>query len=90
MIKLTTDQWVFYPRSKIYERQIEKIKKVPDKGEAFGDILTDLSKAFGRMTHDLLKAKLHALNVNMNALHMTFDYLKGRKQWVKIKSSFSS
>ena len=90
MIKLTTDRWVSYPRSKIYERQIEKVKKVPDKGETFGNISTDLSKALGRMTHDLLKAKLHALNFNMNPLHMTFDYLKGRKQWVKIESSFSA
>ena len=37
------------------------------------------------MTHDLLIAKLHALNFDMNALNLT-----GRKHRVKINSSFSS
>ena len=40
--------------------------------------------------HDLLIAKLHALNFNMNALNLMFDYLTGRKQRVRINSSFSS
>ena len=42
------------------------------------------------MTHDLLIAKLHTLNFDMNALNLIFDYLTGRKQRVKINSSFSS
>ena len=42
------------------------------------------------MTYDLLIAKLHALNFDMNALNLIFDYLTGRKQRVKINSSFSS
>ena len=42
------------------------------------------------MTHDLLTAKLHALYFDINALNLIFDYLTGRKQRVKINSSFSS
>ena len=68
----------------------EKARKILDKGETFGALLTDLLKAFDCMTHDLLIAKLHALNFDMNALNLIFDYLTGRKQRVKINSSFIS
>ena len=67
---------------------IEMAKKTIDKGGTFGALLTDLSKAFDCMTHDLLIAKLHALNFDMNALSLIFDYLTGRKQ--RVNSSFSS
>ena len=69
---------------------IKKTRKILDKGGTFGALLTDLSKAFVCMTHDLLIAKLHALNFDMNALSLIFDYLTGKKQRVKINSTFSS
>ena len=69
---------------------IEKAKKILDKGEIFGALLTDFSKAFDYMTHDLLLAKLNELNFDMNALNLIFAYLTGRKQRVKINSSFST
>ena len=57
---------------------IEKVGKILDKGGTFGAFLTDLSKAFYYMTHDL-RAKLHALNFDMNALN--FDiWLSDRKE----------
>ena len=68
----------------------EKAKKIFNKRGTFGALLTDLSKSFDCMTHDLLITKLHALNFDMNALNLIFDYLTGRKQRVKINSSFSS
>ena len=68
----------------------EKARKILDKDGRFDALLTDLSKDLDCMTHDLLIAKLHALNFDMNALNLIFDYLTGRKQRVKIKSSFSS
>ena len=42
------------------------------------------------MTHDLLIAKLHASGFDMNALNLIFDCPTGRKQKVRINSSFSS
>ena len=52
---------------------IEKAKKSLDHGGTFGALLTDLSKAFDCMTHDLLIAKLHALSFDMNTLNLIFD-----------------
>ena len=69
---------------------IKKGRKILDKSGTFGALLTDLSKVFDCMTRDLLIAKLHALNFDMNALNLIFDYLTRRKQRVKINSSFSS
>ena len=69
---------------------IKKVKKILDKGETFGALLTDLSKASDCMTDDLLTAKLHVLKFDMNALNLIFDYLIGRKERVRINSSFSS
>ena len=52
-------------------------------------LLTDLSKAFDCLTHDLLIAKLDACGFKNDAL-LVFNYLNNRKQRVKINSSFSS
>ena len=41
------------------------------------------------MTPNSLIEKLHAIDFDMNALNLTFDYLTGRKQRVKVNSSFS-
>ena len=69
---------------------IKKARKILDKGGTFGALLTDLLKAFDCMTHDFFTAKLYALNVDVNALNLVFHYLTGKKQRVKVNSSFSS
>ena len=52
----------------------DKARKIFHKGETFGAILTDLSKTFDIMTHDVLIEKLHPLNFDMNALNLLFHY----------------
>ena len=63
---------------------IKKTRKILDKGGTFGAPLTDLLKAFDCMTHYLLIAKFHALNFDLNALNLIFDYLTERKKKSKL------
>ena len=69
---------------------IDKWKKAIDSNKVFGAILTDLSKAFDCICHDLLIAKLHAYGLSLPALKMIQDYLQNRKQRTKIGSSYSA
>jgi len=69
---------------------VEKLKSAIDKHEKCGTLLTDLSKAFDCVKHDLLIAKLHAYNFDYGALTLIRSYLSNRKQRTKINSSFSS
>ena len=69
---------------------IEKIKKALDNKEYCGLLLTDPSKAFDCVKHDLLIAKMHAYNFDYNVLALIHSYLSERKQRTKINSSFSS
>ena len=69
---------------------IDKWKKTVDSNEVFGAILTDLSKAFRCICHDLLVAKLHAYGLSLPALKMIQDYLLNRKQRTNIESSYST
>ena len=69
---------------------IEKAKSIMDKGGHFSALLTDPSKAFDCLPHDLLIAKLDAYGFKNDALYLIFNYLNNRKQRVKINSSISS
>ena len=65
-------------------------KKSVDSGGAFGALLTDLSKAFDCLSHELLIAKLEAYGFDEKALTLIYNYLSNRKQRVKINDSYSS
>ena len=67
----------------------EKWKKTVDYGGVFGALLTDLSKAFDCIPHDLFIAKLEAYSLQKNALNFVYNYLSNTKQRVKINETFS-
>ena len=69
---------------------IEKFRKSLDKSGKYGVLLTDLSKAFDCLSHDLLIAKLHAYGFDYFALKLIHSYLTERLQRVRINASFSS
>ena len=70
---------------------IEKQKKrTVDNGGVFGVLLTDLSKAFDRISHDLIIAKLQAYGFHIDALKLTHDYLSSRKQRVRVNDAYGS
>ena len=69
---------------------LEKWRKAEDNNEAFGALLTDLSKAFDCFSHELLTAKLHASSLSLSSLKLVHDYLLNRKQRAKGNRNYSS
>ena len=69
---------------------LENLRKYLDTGFKTGILLTDLSKAFDSISHDLLLAKLNAYGFTKNSLNLINDYLTGRRQRTKISDRFSS
>ena len=53
----------------------EKWKKSVDNGGAFGALITDLSKAFDCLPHELLIAKLDAYSFDKSSLKLIHGYL---------------
>ena len=68
---------------------LEKWKRSIDNGKSFGALLTDLSKSFDCLDHELLIAKLNAYGFHLSALKLIHDYLSNRKQRTKINSTYS-
>ena len=68
---------------------IEKWKKCLDNKGRAGIVLTDLSKAFDCLNHDLLIAKLAAYGFSIDALKLVRSYLTNRYQRVRINGSYS-
>ena len=69
---------------------LEAWKKALDEKGTAGAILTDLSKAFDCLNHDLLLAKLSAYDFSMDALKFIRSYLKDRKQRTKVGTDYSA
>ena len=67
---------------------IEKLRKIRDKKVIFAAVLTDLSKAFDCIPHNLLIAKLSAYGFDRKSLMFISAYLKSRKQRTRIGSAF--
>ena len=69
---------------------IEKWKKIVDNGGVFGALLTDLSKPFECIGHDLTVARLEAYGFHIDTFKLIHDYLSNRKQRFKINDAYSS
>ena len=64
-------------------------QKELDNSGFIGTILMDLSKGYDCLPHGLIIAKFEAYGRSKSSLKLLLDYLEGRKQRVKIGSSFS-
>ena len=69
---------------------LEKFKEAIDRGNQFGALLTDLSKAFDCIDQKLLIAKLSEYDVSSSVLDVISSYLKHRTQRTKINDCFST
>ena len=69
---------------------LEKLKIALDRGHCTGILLTDLSKAFDCVSHEVLIAKLNAYGFSKKSLNMINNYLCGRKQRTNVGESFSN
>ena len=69
---------------------LEKWRVSLDNGGCSGVLLTDLSKAFDCLAHDLLIAKMAAYGFDQNATKLIHSYLTNRRQRVRINSNYST
>ena len=69
---------------------LEIWQKALDENNSAGGILTDLSKAFDCLNHNLLIGKLEAYGFDVSALEFVNNYLKERKQRTKVSGSYST
>ena len=68
---------------------IETIRKTRDNHGVFTAVVTNLSKAFDCISHELLVAKLHAYGFDESLLKVIISYLKNRTPTTKVGLSFS-
>ena len=69
---------------------LEKWKNAVDKGKVFAALLTDFSKAFDCLRHELIIAKLNAYGFKLPVLKLMHNYLSHSKQRTKVNHTYSS
>jgi len=69
---------------------IDQWKCCNDDKNYFGALLTDLSKAFDVLSHDLLLAKLNVYGFSYNTLKLVQSYLTNRRHRTKNGSIYST
>ena len=69
---------------------LEKFKESRDRGDKFGALFTDISKAFDCLDHNLLITKLSWYGVTTQLLNLIFSYLRNRTQSVRINNDLYS
>ena len=60
-----------------------------DKGRVFGALLTDLSRVFDYLDHELFIAKCNAYGFSLPAFRLIHDYLSNRKQRTRIENLYN-
>ena len=78
-----------YNSQHVLIRLIEEWREYLDKDFVVGAVMTDLSKAFDCIPHDLLIAKFEAYGLGEKALSYIFSYLTNRNQRVPINDKKS-
>ena len=68
----------------------EKWRKSADEGKTFAALLTDPSKAFDCLLHDLIITKVNAFGFSFSAARLIQSYVSNRKQRTKINNAFCS
>ena len=68
-----------YSTQQCFLAMLEKWRSAVDNEKTIWVLLTDSSKAFYCLSHDLLLAKLHAYGFSIPALRLLYSYLKNRK-----------
>ena len=79
-----------YSTQHVITRLVEEWRERLDENFVVGAVLTDLSKAFNCIVHDLLIAKLAAYSFSNTALRYVYSYLNNRKQRVRISNTYSN
>ena len=79
-----------YSTNHVLIRLIENWRHALDNNLFTGTVLMDLSKVFDCIPHDLLIAKLHIYGLDFDIVTFLHNYLKHRKQSVKINNISSS
>ena len=69
---------------------LDKWSKALDNGKIAGALLTDLSKAFDYLHHELLIAKLEAYGFDQSSFSFIYSYLSDRKQRTKVNNYYIS
>ena len=64
-------------------------KRSVDSSQAFGALLTDVSKASDCLNQELSIAKSNAYGFSLPVLRLISDYLSHRKQRTKVSNSYS-
>ena len=75
-----------YSTNHVLIRLIENWRHALDNNLFPGAVLMDLSKVFICIPHDLLIAKLHAYGLDFDTVTFLHNYVKHRKQTVKINN----
>ena len=79
-----------YTRQHVTTYLVEEWREHLDENFVVGAVLTELSKAFDWIAHDLLIAKLAVYGFSDSTLCYVYSYLSNRKQCVCINNTYSN